>query len=61
MSALKIIITLTDKPNGNVGLEMDFEPPMKTDHKTTPAMNLAMQMVDYVARQTITRDIEVNS
>ena len=61
MSALKIIITLTDKPNGNVGLEMDFEPPMKTDQAATPAISLALEMVEYATSLMTPRDIEVNS
>lgn len=49
MSAQKVIITLTDKGDGKVGCNLDFNPPIKPTSKTTPAIAIALEMVEAIS------------
>jgi hypothetical protein len=51
VSAQKVTIVLTDKPTGNVGCEIHFHPTLKTDATPTPAVSIALKMVEIVAKE----------
>jgi hypothetical protein len=50
MSAQKVIITLTDKGEGKVGCTLDFDPAIKADAPATPALNLALEMMEVISK-----------
>ena len=57
----KIIITLTDKANGKVGVNLDFDPPIKAADPATPALNLAMTMIEAVSGECECQSAEVGA
>lgn len=53
MKPQKAIITLTDNPDvpGNVKCEISFEPAVSAHKKTTPAIMMALDMIQHVTSQ----------
>lgn len=43
----KFILILTDEPDNTVSMELEFKPSIKGDAKTTPALDLALQLVEH--------------
>ena len=59
MSAQKVIITLTDKEDSNVGCTVDFDPAL-TDAPVSPALYLALEMMEFISENQKTSQPKVN-
>ena len=61
MSAQKVIITLTDKGDGKIGFNLAFDPHLNPDKKSTPAVLLALDMVQFVSQKNLVSKVKENS